>query len=151
MGGDVQPAVELQGGEQPDSNWEPDWATGAASGDQRSRSRLLWLHTRHTGLVESMHQLRHNRADGTKTEDKMETSFRFHHLGIMNILPPVLFTCWGYLRSGSLQLLSAPFIPEGNDLMLLILVILVILVQSSILAVCESGPGSAERKTVSVV
>lgn len=64
--------MELQGWDEPDSNWELDWRTGAASGVQRSCSWLLDLRTRRTGSEENTHKLRHNQAGWTKTEDKTE-------------------------------------------------------------------------------
>lgn len=51
------------------------------------------------------------------------------------------FTCCGYLRSVSLLVFSTPLSPEGNAL---------ILVQSSILAECPSGPDSAVKRDVYV-
>lgn len=58
----------------------------------------------------------------------------------------ILCTCCGYLRSGSL-ILSTPLTPEGNDLLL----ILVILVQSSTLAECPSDPDKAANKQINAL
>lgn len=58
-----------------------------------------------------------------------------------------LLTCCGYLMSSSLLGFSTPLIPDGNDL-LLILVMLGTLVHSSILAGCPSDPGTPLKKHV---
>lgn len=64
-----------------------------------------------------------------------------------NKLNQASVTCWWCLSSDSLFGFSARFIPQGNDL-LLVLVVLVTLVQSSTLAECPSKAVKAEIRPV---